>query len=209
MNKLILIPAIALSSMFYNSASAQIRVHLGVNFRAPRVVVATQEPVVYDEPAAFDGDDDYYYLPDVDAYYNVNDQCYFYNNGGAWVSAAYLPGAYRDYDWRSVRHYEVRAPRPYLHNDFYRTRFNGVAFNGQWNRGYDRDNNRGFVNSYRDNNRGYMADHRDNDQRFRNDNRRFDERNRGGFNRNEDHNSRDNFHGREGNGSGDFRHGRY
>ncbi|MGZ3945350.1 MAG: hypothetical protein ACXVJB_10425, partial [Mucilaginibacter sp.] len=140
MKKLILISAIALSGMFYNSASAQIRVHLGVNFSTPRVyiparvVVATPAPVAYNEPATYYGNDDYYYLPDVDAYYNVNDQCYFYNTGGAWVSAAYLPGAYRDYDWRSVRHYEVRASRPYLHNDFYRTRFNGVAFNGQWNR---------------------------------------------------------------------------
>ncbi|MGZ3945912.1 MAG: hypothetical protein ACXVJB_13285, partial [Mucilaginibacter sp.] len=119
---------------------------------------------------------------------------------------AYLPGAYRDYDWRSVRHYEVRASRPYLHNDFYRTRFNGVAFNGQWNRGYDRD--RRFVNNYRESNRGYVNSYRDNDQRFRNDNRRFDERGRGGFNRNEDRNSRDNFHGREGSGRGEFRRGR-
>ena len=201
MKKSILISAIGLSAMFYNSASAQIRVHLGVNFRAPRIVVATQEPVVYDEPAAYDGDDDYYYLPDVDAYYNVNDQCYFYNNGGAWVSAAYLPGAYRDYDWRSVRHYEVRASRPYLRNDFYRNRFNGVAFNGQWNRGYDRD-------AYRNNDRRYSNGYRDNDERYRSDNRRFDEGNRGRFNRNDDHNSRDNFHGREGSNRGDFRHGR-
>src|SRR5579872_4421599 len=195
MKRLILIPAIALSGMFYNNANAQIRVHLGVNFGVPgvyvpaRVVVAAHAPVVYNEPATYDGDDDYYYLPDVDAYYSVNDQCYFYNNGGAWVSAAYLPGAYRDFDWRNVRHYEVRAPRPYLHNDFYRTKFNGVAFNGQWNRGYDRDT-RGYVNSYRD------------------DNRRFDGGNRGGFNRNEEHFSHDNFHGREGNGRDDHRHGR-
>jgi hypothetical protein len=203
MKKLILISAIALSGVFYNSASAQIRVHLGVNFGTPevyvpsRVVVATPAPVEYNEPASYDGDDDYYYLPDVDAYYNVNDQCYFYNNGGAWVSAAYLPGAYRDYDWRSVRHYEVRASRPYLRNDFYRARFNGAVFNGQWNRGYDRYNHRGYVNSYRDN-----------DQRFRNDNRRFYEGNRGRFNRSDEHFSRDNFHGHEGYGRGEFGHRR-
>lgn len=130
--------------MFYNNASAQIRVRLGVHFGLPRVyvpariVVAAPGPVVYNEPVNYNGDEDYYYLPGVDAYYSVTDQCYFYNNGGAWVSAAYLPGAYRDYDWQNVRHYEVRAPRPYLHNDFYRTKFNGVAFNGRWNeRVYD------------------------------------------------------------------------
>jgi len=174
MKKLVLIAAIVISGVWYNTANAQIRVHVGLNFGYPRayvparVVVAQPAPAVCEQPANYNEDvsyndaDDYYYLPDVDAYYNVPNQCYYYNNGGAWVSSAYLPGAYRDYDWRSVRHYEVRAPRPFMHNDFYRAKFNGVAFNGRWN-------DRGYDNHYRqvDYNRGRVAYSRPNFDRGR------------------------------------------
>jgi len=170
MKKLILVAAMVMSGMIYNAANAQVRVHVGLNFGYPtvyvpqRVVVAQPAPADYEQPANYndnvsynDDADDYYYLPDVDAYYSVPNQCYYYNDGGAWVTATYLPGAYRDYDWRSVRHYEVRANRPFMHNDFYRARFNGVAFNGRWN-------NRGYENRYRqmDYNRGRVAFNRSN-----------------------------------------------
>ena len=98
--------------------------------------VVEQEPAyqdeAYQEPAYDNSNDDYYYLPDVDAYYSVDQQCYYYNDGDNWVSAAYLPGDFSDYDWRYAPHYQVRAMRPYLHNDFYREHYNG-HFIGNWN----------------------------------------------------------------------------
>ncbi|MBS1529998.1 MAG: hypothetical protein JSU01_06805 [Bacteroidetes bacterium] len=181
MKRLLLISAIAMSGILYNTADAQIRFHAGIRFDLPRVAVAVQAPVVYNEPVNYDGDEDYYYLPDVDAYYSVPDQCYYYNDGGAWVSASYLPGAYRDYDWRSVRHYEVRAPRPYKHDDFYRAKFNGAVFAGRWDdRRYD---NR--VNTY------YhpMEYNRDHDGYDRYDNFR----NRGSYEHNDDFRERGNY----------------
>jgi hypothetical protein len=180
MKKIALISAIAISSLLYNTANAQIRIRLGLNFAprpvyVPARVVVQDQPVAYTEPTNYDGDEDYYYLPDVDSYYSVTDQCYYYNDGGNWVSAAYLPGAYHDYDWRSARRFEVRAARPFMHNDYYRTRYNDVAFNGHWDRGY---------------NPGYAtADHFDRDraanngnwngnnrQSYQNSNQRFDNR---------------------------------
>jgi len=181
MKKIVLISAIAISGLLYNTANAQIRIHLGLNLAprpvyVPARVVVQDQPAEYYEPANYDGDEDYYYLPDVDSYYSVTDQCYYYNNGGSWVSAAYLPGAYHDYDWRSARRFEVRAPRPFMHNDYYRARYNGVAFNGNWNRGY----NSGYANAnhvnynqYRNNN-AYRFDNNRN-QRFDN-NRGQDQR---------------------------------
>ena len=85
----------------------------------------------YNEPANYDGDEDYYYLPDVDAYYSVPEQCYYYNDGGSngyqlltcQVLTAITTGV-------SARRYEVRAPSPFMHDDYYRARYNGVAFNG-------------------------------------------------------------------------------
>ena len=160
MKRIAIISAIVLSSLFYNSANAQIRLSFGIRL-APRPAyvparLVVQQPVDYCEPTNYDGDEDYYYLPEVDAYYSVPERCYYYNDGGQWISAAYLPGAYRDYDWRSARRYEVHAPRPYMHNDYYRTRFNGVSFNGHWDRGY--------ANVYRYNHDQYKRD----DYRFDN-----------------------------------------
>ena len=166
MKKLAILSAIALSGLIYNTASAQIRINFGLHIRpvyaryhAPVVVEQPvyQEPVqVYDDS----NDDDYYYLPDVDAYYNVSAGCYYYNNGDNWVSAAYLPGAYRNYDWRSVRRYQVREHRPFARADFYRSRFNGrqvAEFRNyrHGNNGYNRGNdNRGGGYNRPEQNRG-------------------------------------------------------
>jgi hypothetical protein len=214
MKKLFILSAIALSGLIYNTANAQLRIHLSLGF-APRVAVVDAPPppapAVCDDNATADYDpaDDYYYLPDVNAYYNVNDQCYYYNDGDEWVSAAYLPGDYYGYDWRAARHYEVRAPRPFMHNDFYMNRFHGASFN--WARfrgpqgGYDRnrqfDNRGGFDprmanrdNRPFDNHSGF--DNRGGfDPRMANrDNRQFD--NHGSYGQNFDNGNRDNFQNR-------------
>ena len=173
MKKLIIISAIALSSLVYNTADAQIGFRVGFRFGPHRVYAAPA--VVEQAPVYNDNDDDYYYLPDVDAYYSVNEQCYYYFDGDNWISAAYLPGEYRDYDWRNARRFEVREARPYLHNDVYRSRYNGNT--GNWAR--NNDNNRsGFVNSDRNNN--YAR----NDQHFDNRGGAYNQPNRsnGGYN---------------------------
>lgn len=40
----------------------------------------------------------YYYLPDVEAYYDVQSSKFIYLNSGAWVHRTYLPSQYRNYD---------------------------------------------------------------------------------------------------------------
>jgi hypothetical protein len=171
MNKLILIPAIALSGLIFNTADAQIGIHLSLGFR-PRIVVyaaapaVAEQPAVYEQPAPVydqqapanaDTADDYYYLPDVDAYYDVTDQCYFYFNGDNWISAAYLPGAYYNYDWRSARRFEVRAPRPYMHDDFYRSHYNGQSV-AEWSHAnYDSHAGNGYANQGYRNTQPQMA----------------------------------------------------
>jgi len=155
MKKVFIISAIAFGSLIYKAADAQIGVSVGVGF-APRGVEVTDQQLQYGEQ-----DDDYYYLPDVDAYYNVFEQCYYYFDGENWVSAAYLPGGYRDYDWQNAPHYEVRAVRPYLRDDFYRDRFHGRIAIDWRGRGYG--NRPGDVYA----NRGYRNNDQHFDDRFR------------------------------------------
>lgn len=40
----------------------------------------------------------YYYLPDVEAYYDINTSMFIYFNGATWINAAVLPGPYANYD---------------------------------------------------------------------------------------------------------------
>jgi hypothetical protein len=150
MKKLILMSAIAMSGLFYQTANAQIGVHFNINL-GPRPVIVQQAPV-YNE--------DYYYLPEVEAYYSVNQNCYYYQDGGRWISAAYLPGAYRNYDWQHANHYAVREARPYMHNEVYRARYGGFEGRRDWNNRDDRsrvyaDRDRVDHNQYRGNYYGH------------------------------------------------------
>jgi hypothetical protein len=191
MKKLAIISALALSGFAFNSASAQVHVSVGFNLGGPVVV---QRPVaVYD---------DYYYLPEVDAYYSVGENLYYYNNGYNWVSAVYLPGAYRNYSWRNVRRVQIHANRPYMNHSVYRTRYRGNQFDWRrydnrndrrdwdrnagnnrpdWNRGNDNRPDWNGRNDNRNDNRGGRPDQR-NDNRG-NDNRGNDSRGNGGFDR--------------------------
>jgi hypothetical protein len=147
MKKLIIMSAVAISGLIYQNASAQIGLHVNINLGARPVVMAPAP--VYDE--------DYYYLPEVEAYYSVNQHCYYYQDGGSWISAAYLPGRYHDFDWRTSSHYAIRESRPYLHNDVYRSRYGGFEGRRDWNNRDERSSQRVYADRDRfdhNNNRG-------------------------------------------------------
>ncbi|HWY97713.1 MAG TPA: hypothetical protein VNY36_01400 [Bacteroidia bacterium] len=65
----------------------------------------------------------YYYIPDIEAYYDVNAGTYIYMSNGAWVRTAYLPPAYARYDiWGGykvvLRDYD--GDKPYEHFERHR-----------------------------------------------------------------------------------------
>jgi hypothetical protein len=80
MKKTILIIALLAGGLVVQTASAQFHVSLKVN-------VATQPvwgPVGYDHV-------EYYYMPDIDAYYYVPTHQYIYMQRGRWIFASSLP----------------------------------------------------------------------------------------------------------------------
>jgi len=147
MKKLMILSAIAVSGLVAQSANAQIGFHISLHLGTP----------VYAAPAPVYNDDDYYYLPDVEAYYSVRQNCYYYNDGYNWVSAAYLPGAYRNYDWHYARRIEVKEARPYMRNEVYRARYGGVEHRN-WNY-RDEHDNRMYADRDHDHYRGHDGDH--------------------------------------------------
>ena len=110
MKKLIILLVICAGGLMCQTASAQLQF---------RVNIGNQPmwgPVGYDHV-------ENYYLPDIEAYYNVPTRRYTYMVNGQWTTRAYLPERYRDYDMYNTRKIVINEPRPYLRNNEYRERY--------------------------------------------------------------------------------------
>lgn len=112
-------------------------------------------PVGYDYAA-------YYYFPDIDIYYDVNNSFFYFFDRGAWRSARYLPYSYSNYDLYSMYKVVINDPSPWRYHDRYRVQYAGYRGNRNQviimnspDRRYDRvRNNRVvWVNPNRPNNR--------------------------------------------------------
>lgn len=68
----------------------------------------------------------YYYLPDVEAYYDIQSSMFIYNNRGAWVHRAHLPSRYRNYDLYGgykVVMSDYRGDVPYAYYNEHRAKY--------------------------------------------------------------------------------------
>jgi len=176
MKKLLLFGLLGTFMITGFSASAQFHASVNINLQP------AWGPVGYDYA-------EYYYLPEVEAYYSVPRQQFVYCDHGRWIYANCLPGAYAGYDlyrgykvvmnerdpWcHFVDHRMMYAPYRYRHNQapigYYRDHGNN-GYHG--NKGYD---NRGYDNRNRNGNGnwGYAGPRDRQDQRG--DGRGYDRR---------------------------------
>jgi len=68
----------------------------------------------------------YYYLPDVEAYYDIPSSMFIYFNGVSWVHRSYLPSRYRNYDLYNgykVVMTDYRGNTPYTHFKEYKSKY--------------------------------------------------------------------------------------
>jgi hypothetical protein len=68
----------------------------------------------------------YYYLPDVEAYYDVPSSMFIYFNGVSWVHRKYLPSRFRNYDLYNgykVVMTDYRGNTPYSHFSEHKTKY--------------------------------------------------------------------------------------
>lgn len=110
MKKIILAFALFVgATSFYNTTTAQ-NISISINIgRQP-----AWGPVGYDYAG-------YYYFPDIDCYYNVDLAMFYYMNGGRWISARYLPYAYRHYDLYRIHKVVINTRNPWrYHRTHYR-----------------------------------------------------------------------------------------
>ncbi|HKB45577.1 MAG TPA: hypothetical protein VKC90_14365 [Chitinophagaceae bacterium] len=113
MKKAILATALFITAAItVNKAEAQVRLNVNVNIGSQPV----WGPVGYNYV-------EYYYLPDIEAYYYVPRHQFIYLSGNRWIFSASLPPRYHDYDLYSGYKVVVNEPRPYLHFDHDRTQY--------------------------------------------------------------------------------------
>lgn len=75
----------------------------------------------------------YYYLPDIEAYYDVPPSMFIYLSGNRWVHRRHLPGRYRNYDlyggYKVVMN-DYRGDCPYYHFREHRMKY-GRGYRGE------------------------------------------------------------------------------
>jgi hypothetical protein len=118
----LLISAVFLSSI----VSAQVRINLGFNVERQPV----WGPTGYDHA-------EYYYLPDIEAYYNVPQHKYYYQERGRWIGRSSLPYRYRNFDLYHSYKVVVNEPTPYRNHAMYRDKY--ASFKGRHDQEVIRD----------------------------------------------------------------------
>lgn len=88
-------------------------------------------------PAGY-SDVTYYYLPDVEAYYDVPSSMFIYFNGVSWVHRSYLPTRHRNYDLYSgykVVMTDYHGKTPYTHFKEHKSKY-AKGYHGQPQKNY-------------------------------------------------------------------------
>ena len=112
MKKTLFSTLLIIAGFFYQGAQAQVRVNLHVNLGNQ----PAWGPTGYDYA-------EFYYLPDVDCYYDVNAGQFVYFGNGRWVYARTLPPRYGRVDLYNTYKVVVNEPTPYRRADVYRRRY--------------------------------------------------------------------------------------
>ncbi|HTY60049.1 MAG TPA: hypothetical protein VMF59_14605 [Bacteroidota bacterium] len=119
--------------VFLSAAAAAQQLSININIQP------VWGPVGYDHV-------EYYYLPDIDAFYYVPRHQFIYEEGGHWRRATSLPPRYREFDLYRSHKVVVNERTPYLHAAVYRQRYG--SFRGAHDQVAIRDSHepRYFVN---------------------------------------------------------------
>ena len=102
MKKLIFIFLIAIAGLVNKPATAQVSVNINIGAQP------VWGPIGYNYV-------EYYYMPDIEAYYYVPSRQFIYLTNGRWIFSTTLPYRYRTYNIYSGYKVVINQPRPYLH----------------------------------------------------------------------------------------------
>ena len=104
--KKLALSVLIIGACYSQSASAQVKISLGVNIGCQPV----WGPTGYDHA-------EYYYLPDYDVYYDVPRKRYIYWQGSRRIITTSLPARYRNVDLYKSYKVVINEPNAYKHHD--------------------------------------------------------------------------------------------
>ncbi len=95
---------------------------------------------------------EYYYLPDVECYYDIRASRFIYYNGNTWIRSKYLPRQYRGYDlyggYKVVLN-DYHGSSPYTHFKDHKVKYyKGYKSGNQINNGVKKGHKKGKGNKH-------------------------------------------------------------
>ncbi|MDH5827174.1 hypothetical protein ACFX5U_06680 [Sphingobacterium sp. SG20118] len=162
MKKLVYLTVLVGGLFFVKPAEAQVNVSINIGNQP------TWGPVGYDYAR-------YYYIPEINVYYDVVNRRYTHYQGRRWITSRNLPGRYRNFNFYNTYKVVVNDRDPWRHHDRYRREYGHYAHrrnqvNLRDHRGHDHPRNN---NRYDDHRIEKRNDHR----RGRSENRKSEKRN--------------------------------
>ena len=120
---------------------------LSLNIGCETSAIATQS-VQYENPSwapAYSLGVRYYYLPDIEAYYDLSNRDFVYLNNGQWLFSNDLPRMYSDYDLNSGFAISLNSGvyQPWMHHQYYVSNYPRYYYRNVY-KNYDDDGIRGF-----------------------------------------------------------------
>lgn len=153
---------IATGIILFAASTSQAQVSINVNLGAPAVIV---------RPAWVPQNHvnvDFYYIPEIESYYDVNASLYVYLDNGNWCRTRYVPVRYRNYDLNHARRIELRGyhgSRPYTYYNNHNVRYDNRNYNNRYVEGRRYSNNNRYADNYR-NDRNDRYDRNDRNDRY-------------------------------------------
>ncbi|OKS88867.1 hypothetical protein [Mucilaginibacter polytrichastri] len=182
MKKILFVAVLLVSSLTVKLADAQISFSLNIGSQP------AWGPTGYDHA-------EFYYMPDIDTYYDVPNHQYVYLSGSRWIRSGALPPRYANYDMYHGYKAVINSPSPWRNAVTYRNKYAGYRgrhdqavirdsrdqrYQNHWNGDRGRGNGNGQGGNGRGNNdRGNGND--------RGNNGHNDRGNKGGGDRGGDH----------------------
>ncbi len=110
--------------------------------------VATSQRVQYSNPTwapAYSSGVRYYYMPDIEAYYDLSNRDFVYLNKGQWLFSNDLPPIYSDYDLNYGFTIALNngVYEPWMHHQYYVSNYPRYYYRNVY-KNYDNDGIRGF-----------------------------------------------------------------
>jgi hypothetical protein len=157
MKKLILGAALVLSTFAVKVADAQIKFNLNLNIGSQ----PDWGPTGYDHV-------EYYYMPDIDAYYYVPGHQYVYQQNNAWVRTTTLPTKYRNFDVYNSYKVVVNQQEPWRNQAAIRAKY--AQYKGRRGQTAIRDSrDKKYQNHWKGDNHGRPGNDRGRDDHGRDD----------------------------------------